>query len=212
MSERTSGIYRLITIPALYAGFQAALGATGARRRIRDELLPDIAGKRILEIGCGPGTWAPLLHAAESYTGVDWNPGHIARAQAAHGSPTRRFICGDIADPLVLGADATFDVVMAMGILHHLDDPTALGVIERIAGRLTGSAGGRFVGVEPVFHERQHPFAAWMKRRDSGQDIRTEEGYRALLAQGFGQVEIRVVTNYLRVPYSHCLLTGRDPR
>jgi SAM-dependent methyltransferase len=205
MAERTTGIYRLVTIPGLYRGFQALLGAEAARRRLRDRWLPDIAGKHVLEVGCGPGTWVETLAAAESYLGVDWNAEHIAQATARFGDdPTRGFVCGDATDPAVIDADARYDLIFAFGILHHIDDAPAAKLLSRLAGRL--ARGGRLIAVEPVYHPGQHPFAVWMKRRDSGQNIRDEEGYRALFGDTFGSVTTDLATDFLRVPYSHLLI------
>jgi SAM-dependent methyltransferase len=205
MAERTTGIYRLVTIPSLYRAFQTLLGSETARKRLRDRWLPDIVGKRVLEVGCGPGTWVDTLADAATYLGIDWNADHIAQAAERFGTdPTRRFICGDATDPAVLDDTARFDLVLAFGVLHHIDDAPATDLLSRLAGRV--AQGGRIIAVEPVYHTGQHPFAVWMKRRDSGQNIRSEAGYRDLFGDAFSRVKTRLATDFLRAPYSHLLI------
>jgi SAM-dependent methyltransferase len=205
MTERTTGIYKLVTIPRIYRGLQDLLGGDGARKRVRDRWLPDIAGTAVLEVGCGPGTWVPTLAAAASYVGVDWNADHIAQAKLRFGAdPTRQFQCGDVTDPAVINDTATYDYIFVFGVLHHIDDANAASLLVHLARRVT--SGGWVIAVEPVYHPGQHPFAAWMKRRDSGQNIRDEAGYRALFGDDYAQVDTRLATDFLRVPYSHLLI------
>lgn len=205
MAEKTTGVYRLVTVPALYDAFQNLLGGRRARLVYSREYFPDVAGKRLLEVGCGPGTWFPHLASAGEYVGVDWNPNHVARANEAYASDRVRFLCGDVAGDLGLPA-SHFDFVAAFGLLHHLDDAQA-GRLLAAARRLL-SPRGRFVAIEPVYHDGQGRFARWMKDRDSGQNIRNEEGYRSLLAGHFGAVDTEIRTGMLRIPYSHCVINA----
>ncbi|MFE4689775.1 class I SAM-dependent methyltransferase [Streptomyces sp. NPDC056749] len=67
------------------------------------ELLGDIRGRRVLDIGCGPGHHA--VHLARSHgalvSGIDISPTQHRRALDAHGAESGvRFICADIADHL----------------------------------------------------------------------------------------------------------------
>lgn len=206
MGERTRGIYRIVTVPALYTAIQNFLGGRNAQQAIRDQVFQNISGKNVLEIGCGPGKWVPMLTDAASYTGIDWNQSHIETARAAHGSSKVRFLCGDLSDTRVLPSEQPFDVVLAIGILHHLDDATARKVVQRSAELLV--PGGRFLAIEPVYHPGQNPIARLLKALDSGKNIRSEDGYRSLFTSEFERLDSKIKTNLMRVPYSHCLLSG----
>lgn len=208
MTERTTGIYKLVTFPRVYRAIQGMLGGDTARQRLRDLWLPELAGKSVLEVGCGPGAWVPTLAEAASYVGVDWNADHIAEAKQRFGDdPTRTFLCGDVTDPAVMDQGAGHDYVLVFGVLHHIDDADASGLLAHLARRM--APGGRLIAVEPVYHPGQHPFAVWMKRRDSGQNIRDEPGYRALFGDAYAQVDTRLATDFLRVPYSHLRIEAR---
>ncbi|MFB7322467.1 NUDIX domain-containing protein [Streptomyces sp. NPDC056190] len=67
------------------------------------EILGDIRGKRILDVGSGPGHHA--VHLAREYgalvDGIDLSPTQHQRALNARGSePGVRFLCGDVAEHL----------------------------------------------------------------------------------------------------------------
>lgn len=206
MSERTSGIYRLVTHPLLYRGFQNLLGARHARRIVEARFLADFAGQDVLEVGCGPGEWAPHMAGCRSYLGLDWNPAHIAAARDRVRDARFAFEVADIRDRSVL-AKQGYDRVFAFGILHHLDDAEVRALVQALRDLMR--PGGRLVIGEPVFHEGQGRLARFMKRRDSGQHIRTQAGYRHLLDPVFGEVLCEVQTDLLRIPYSHAIFQCR---
>lgn len=205
MAEKTTGIYRLITIPAFYRSFQDILGGVSARASLKRDFFPDLHGLTVLEVGCGPGTWFEEVKDCEHYTGIDWNGEHIAQANAAYGSNKARFIEGDIVTDV--GKDGEkFDRIFAFGILHHIDDGGVKNLMAIIRQRL--KEGGQFISIDPVYHEGQHFLARWMKNRDSGKNIRTQMGYEALIQPELGQCEAVTVTDRLRIPYSHCIITA----
>lgn len=94
-----------------------------------------LAGKRVLEIGCGRGVGMEILLAlgAAHATGFDLDPKMVALAQkrvAKYGSRARVFV-GDA--EAIDAAVASFDVVVDYGILHHIPNwPQALKEIARV--------------------------------------------------------------------------------
>jgi SAM-dependent methyltransferase len=101
--------------------------ADNRRRLIEIYRLVVPPGKKILEIGSGPGD---LLAAVEPSVGVgvDCSSKMIAYAEKAH--PTLRFIHSDIAD-LELNED--FDFIILSEVANHLWDPLdAFKVIRRL--------------------------------------------------------------------------------
>jgi SAM-dependent methyltransferase len=209
MTERTSGLHRLVTWPRAYAAIQNVLAGDAARRALQERLFLDLDGARLIELGCGPGTWAPYLPNVATYVGVDRNPRHIARARARDALPGARFICADVADPGFLVDEAPFDVALIVGVVHHLTDAQAAAALDGLASRLR--PGGRLLVVEPVRHPGQHPVARLLKALDSGRAIRDEAGYRALVAPRFPRIAVEIATDLMRVPYSHLLLRAERP-
>lgn len=89
----------------------------------------------VLEIGCGQGTGARIIHdlfAPRRYVGIDLDPRMIRRAKR-RGSvpPGAHFIEGDVS---TIGfADASFDVVIDFGIVHHVPNwKDALSEVHRV--------------------------------------------------------------------------------
>ncbi|MEQ1651300.1 MAG: class I SAM-dependent methyltransferase [Hyphomicrobium sp.] len=203
MSQKTTGLYSFTQVPILYETFQRALGITRTRKTLIRDYIRPASGARILDLGCGPAAILPFLIQATkvSYIGIDLNAAHIASARTEHGD-SGRFHAGDFAS-LKDELAGTVDLVICLGLLHHLED-------DRVAelGRLAHSylaPGGRFVAADPVFADGQ----AWIARRlaaaDAGQRVRKAEGYRSLIGQAFAGCQSHVRHDLLRVPYSHCI-------
>lgn len=81
-----------------------------------------VAGRDILELGCGTGkNTAWLAEVAATVTAVDFSPGMLAEARARISSPAVRFELADITGPWPADAESA-DVVLINLVLEHLDD------------------------------------------------------------------------------------------
>ncbi len=88
---------------------------------IRETFAP-LPGKRLLDIGCGPGTLAKRLVAdGAAVTGID--PGAAALETARAAVPGARFEAAS-AEALPFPA-AHFDGAVMFNALHHVPDPAA---------------------------------------------------------------------------------------
>lgn len=101
------------------------------QRGMLDTYLADLAlppGRRVLEIGCGPGPIARTLAAHANVlevVGIDPSPGFIERARArAEDIPHLSFICGDGRD--LPFEDGAFDAIVCHTSLCHIPDPDAV--------------------------------------------------------------------------------------
>ncbi|KTS09483.1 ubiquinone/menaquinone biosynthesis C-methylase UbiE [Methylobacterium sp. PvP062] len=109
---------------------------------IRESLAP-LAGKRIVDIGCGPGALARrLVDAGARVTGID--PGAAALARARDAVPEARFEAAT--GEALPFPDASFDGAVMLNALHHVPDPAA--ALAEAARVLV--PGGRLVVVEPL--------------------------------------------------------------
>ncbi len=86
------------------------------RRRVRlaRELAP--VGARLLDVGCGTGTFLEALGTSFEATGVDVSDAMLERARA-RGLTVERSSAAEL--PF---EDATFDLVTTFAVLHHLID------------------------------------------------------------------------------------------
>jgi len=97
------------------------------RRRFEltfDEL-GDLSGRRILDVGCGPGRYA--VAAAErgaEVVGIDISRAMLEIARERAGQRSVDETCGFVqADFAAYEADREFDVALLMGVLEYLPDP-----------------------------------------------------------------------------------------
>jgi len=108
--------------PEAYARFAAE------RRRPFEDLLAlvaPIAGRRAVDLGCGPGTLTRVLHEktmARETLGIDSSPAMLAKA-AAQSVAGVRFERGDIAE---FAPPEPFDLVFSNAALHWVPDHAAL--------------------------------------------------------------------------------------
>jgi SAM-dependent methyltransferase len=81
----------------------------------------DIHNKHILEIGCGNGYGAYLLHQGlpRSYVGLDLMEEQIEKARRRY--PQYKFLIQDATDLSQFG-EASKDVVVIFGVLHHIPE------------------------------------------------------------------------------------------
>ncbi|HET6705668.1 class I SAM-dependent methyltransferase, partial [Amycolatopsis sp.] len=84
-------------------------------------LAGDVAGRRILDAGCGSGPlFAALRERGAVVTGIDQSAGMLAHARTLLGDDADLQVA-DLAEPLPF-ADAEFDDVIASLVLHYLRD------------------------------------------------------------------------------------------
>jgi SAM-dependent methyltransferase len=201
MTEITNGIRSVLSRPAIYELWSRLVGGVRARTILIDEYVRPSASDRILDVGCGPGDFLTLLPPDVRYVGVDISAAYINRARARFGSRAE-FHVGDATK--FAAPDRGFDLVVALGVLHHLDDTQAKEVLEVAAQAL--APGGRAVTIDPVYARGQNRVARAIIERDRGQHVRTPDGYESLVRDTFSTVHAAIRHDLLRMPYSHCIL------
>src|SRR4030095_16582354 len=103
---------------------------------------------------CGPADILQHLPKLD-YTGFDANPDYITTATRNYGD-RGHFYCQRVSEE-PLAANEGYDIVLAIGVLHHLDDAEA----EKLF-RLAHTAllpGGRLVTLDGVFTKEQSRLA-----------------------------------------------------
>lgn len=114
-----------------------------------EKLLPDFAGKRVLDLGCGFGWHCRYAaeHGAKSVLGIDLSEKMLREARAKTTSPVVEYRCGSIED--IDFPASSFDVVISSLAFHYVESFPA--ICGKVAGCLR--QGGAFIfSVEhPVF-------------------------------------------------------------
>ncbi len=124
------------------------------------ELAGDVAGRRILDAGCGSGAlFAALRDRGADVTGIDSSVGMLDEARRRLGADADLRVA-DLAAPLPF-PDGAFDDVVASLVLHYLQDwgPTLTEL-----RRVLSPAGRLVVSVE-------HPFAIFHMHHLAGEEI-----------------------------------------
>jgi SAM-dependent methyltransferase len=195
------GLYRLLESARFYEAFQNLLGASEARQKLLDRHVRATPENAILDIGCGPASIYPFLPEGIRYTGYDLNPEYIATAKERWGN--RVTLHAQAVDELNVDL-ASYNLVVAFSLLHHLDDREADALFATAVRAL--KPGGRLVTVDPAFVDGQSPIARRIIARDRGRHVRTPDAYAALARKRFAHVAVTVHHDLLRIPYTHVVL------
>jgi len=132
--------------PVMRGASFSGLG-TGARLLAERVLaaLPVGEGARVLDLGCGAGDIALLVHLARpeaQVCGIDFASANIAAAQKRVTRNGVSFVCADYLE----WRSGTFDLIFADSVLHLIDAPVA-----QLAGKLAAdlTPGGLVIATVP---------------------------------------------------------------
>ena len=190
--------------PLVYRLFQKSIITPRLETLINQELIrPDLA-KRVIDFGCGVGHHSQLFSHAD-YLGIEPLESCVARANSLYKAPSISFRVGD-EHSLKNYPDHNFDLVFAIGVLHHISDESAKLFISEAARLL--SPGGRIVTLDPIFHPGQRALARLVIKQDRGKHVRTEEQYSALFSGSFEELRKNIYTNLIRIPYDHIAIAA----
>jgi SAM-dependent methyltransferase len=195
----------VLKIPTAYRLFQKLIGGGFHTVYVRDYLKAQ-PGERVLDIGCGPGDLLAHLPACE-YVGIDMDAYYVRAARERFGPPRGTFHCIPV-EQFVVEESASFDLVMANGVLHHLDDTQAAALF--LVARQALRPGGRLVTLDGCFVPNQSWVARRLLQMDRGRFIRTELAYVNLARVRFPQVQGQVRHDLLALPYTHLIMTCKQ--
>jgi ubiquinone/menaquinone biosynthesis C-methylase UbiE len=184
----------------LYKLFQFGVSRKGTSEFVTNEILKPKNVKKVLDFGCGIGYHSNAYPESE-YLGIEPLVGCIKKANALYARPNATFNVGDHTS-LKKIPSSSFDLVIAIGVLHHVDDSIFDDFIVESSRIL--KPGGRLTTLDPVTYEQQKFTSRWMVLRDRGEWVRSENGYLEKFSRHFdGRTTSRIFTKLLRIPYDH---------
>jgi len=145
-------------------GRSSAHGTRGVSKRLAAIRYDQLTGERLLDIGCGDGTYTRVLAERFSHTdGIDIQDERLALFQPAPSITVTNMSADALRYP-----DATFDCVTAIEVLEHVDQlDTALSEIHRVlkpGGAFAFTTPNRWFPLEThgplLFGKRRKPIAA----------------------------------------------------
>eukprot|EP01026_Neomeris_dumetosa_P080985 TRINITY_DN9036_c0_g1_i4.p1 TRINITY_DN9036_c0_g1~~TRINITY_DN9036_c0_g1_i4.p1 ORF type:complete len:267 (-),score=38.51 TRINITY_DN9036_c0_g1_i4:258-1058(-) len=181
-----------------------------SRRTIR--VIPRTARGSMLDVGCGGGFAARQLAAQyKSFVGIDYSDNLIAFAQEHNASEKARF---EVADLLTYEPVEQFDVVLMIGVLHHI--PKQQEAVDRMVELV--KPGGWVVENEPQPGNPLFSYARRVRAKMDGsyseeQDELSGKQIRAQYEKaGLGEIVVRAQgifsTPFAEVPVGPAFLTS----
>ena len=134
--------------------------------------------KKTMDIGCGTGEHSVMFNP-ENYFGVDISKEYIANAKKRFKGNFFVMDGQDIKFP-----DKSFDNVLILGILHHLDDKTAENILKE-AKRLAKGNASTLVMEDIPAKSRLNFIGSLAHYLDPRTNLRKTEGYKALISKHF---------------------------
>jgi dTDP-4-amino-4,6-dideoxygalactose transaminase len=158
---------------------------------------------KVLDVGCGPADILDYLPDVD-YWGFDISRDYISQACQRFGT-RGKFHCKQLQMTDFEGMPL-FDVVLAIGLLHHLDDSVAINVMQLASKAL--KADGSLLTIDPCLDSSQNPIARFLVRNDRGRNVRDKAGYEAIAKAVFGSPRVEV-RHKAWIPYTLCFMECR---
>lgn len=165
----------MIERPLVYRLWQAPFAGRKFEPVLRHNDLGAV--RRVLDVGCGPGTNARHFQRTD-YLGVDVNPDYVHSARRRYGD---RFVVAD-ATELEPQNGRSPDFVLVNSFLHHVDDDAVRHILRALRGQVAPD--GHVHVLELLLPERRS-VAHLLARADRGAYARPLERWRELFAEHF---------------------------
>jgi ubiquinone/menaquinone biosynthesis C-methylase UbiE len=188
----------------LYRLFQFSVMRPDTLNIIRNEVLKPESVYKVLDFGCGIG-YHSIEFPKSNYLGIEPLESCVRKANAMFSGDNRTFVLGDHRELRKI-PDSSYDLIIAIGVLHHVDD-VVMGEFLTESYRILRD-GGRLTTLDPVIHNSQSKISKWVVKRDRGHYVRDEGEYK-LPVNSIFRIEptVKIYNNLLRIPYDHISMT-----
>ena len=143
--------------------------------RLLSTQLSKAHGKRVLDVGCGTGQAIKFLPQCQ-YTGFDISSEYLNTAKKLHDS-SFNFVLSSI-EEFNYDQFVPFDVVLLIGVLHHLNDQQIKTFYQIIKTKMNDDS--FLLTVDPCLVQDQRPLAWLLVQLDRGEHIRSINDYKSL--------------------------------
>lgn len=193
----------LLSYSVFYDLSQRLMGASRNRSRIVEKYIRPFDGCSVLDIGSGTSGIFPLLGNLSSYVAVEPNIAYVKSVHRQFGGLENFAVHHGYFDDELARRIGEFDIVLLLGVVHHLDDNAAISLFNRVKALLR--AGGRLVTVDGCFREGQNILKRKLLELDRGEYVRPEADYRLLAEETFPHVKVNI-EEVVWPPYTHCIM------
>jgi len=195
----------LMESPPIYSKVTSVLRGNDNIQRFVDTYIEAKEGDRILDIGCGTGYILNFLPDVDYY-GFDLNGSYIKLAKKQFGRRGKFFHMA--VDSRIAFDDKKFDIIIAMGVLHHLNDHDARQLFE-LASKHLKPTGCLVTGFDGCYVENQPAITRFILWLDRGKFIRGKSAYEDLARHAFTKVTSHIHEDLLNIPYTSIVLECR---
>ncbi len=195
---------RVLESPFAYSLLQSVMGASRVRTDLINKYIKPYPGMNVLDIGCGP---ADILNNLTdiNYWGFDISKDYIDHAKIKFGFRAK-FLCKKL-EQSDLNDLPKFDVVLALGLIHHLNDDTAVQLLKLAKNSLNPS--GKIITIDPCYDNDQNLIAKFLIMNDRGNHVRNMREYLALAKIVFKKPKV-ALKHQKFIPYTHCIMQLSD--
>ena len=187
----------ILRIPFIYTTYQKLVGGYRARKLFVENMVKVVPNQKILDIGCGPGDILDFLPTV-NYLGIDLDSNYIEKAKKKYEN-RGKFICTTITD-FTISEPGSFDIVIASGVLHHLNDTESIKLFEVAYNALKFN--GRLITYDGCYIKHQNLISKLFLKLDRGKFVRTKNEYEKLASHHFSNVKSIIEEEYFRIPYT----------
>lgn len=131
--------------------------------------------RRVLDVGCGPGTNTHLFAHAD-YLGIEINQDYVEHARRKH---NRRFVVADVTT-YDDAAGGDFDFILVNSFLHHIDTPSTNKILARLQSWLAEDG---HIHLLELVSSGDRSIAQYMADWDRGKYPRPLADWRSLFEQ-----------------------------
>lgn len=200
-------VRRILEIPLIYDVFQCLVGSKKRHRILKNEYIGNVAGLKILELGCGTSDILECFEETCDYIGVDIDEDYIKSARLRYSNKSfAKFICADVND-FARNCDEKFDLILMTAVIHHISDDEVERCFESIKKLLKEN--GRFISFDCVYREGMSRFEKFLVDIDRGQYVRTESEYVRLADKHWDNVKYVCRADMMYLPFNLIIFINR---
>jgi len=194
-----SALKGILALSRTYETLQNVFDGMGVYKTYIDEHLLVKGGEEILDVGCGTSSILALLPTNIHYTGIDISQTYLDKASHTYRN-RGEWVQGCTSDlHKLVGFEEKFDVIMANGVLHHLDDSEMQALSSSIHKLLKD--GGRFVTIDCCYTQKQGAISRLLTSLDRGKHVRRPEHYKRLIDGNLWEIKQSVRSDMSKTPY-----------
>lgn len=202
--QTTSGFFQIFESARIFDFFQTLVGANKSRKRLIEKYVQPKKDALILDIGCGTGAILDFLPKEINYVGIDISEQYIKQAKRRYCDRQARFTQIRVGETNLDKKAGEFDVVIANGVLHHLNNQEAERLLLLAHKHLR--IGGVFVSLDPVYVPDQSKLARMVVSHDRGDWVRDVNGYVKIVDAQFSKHETQVIHDNLYIPNTDLMI------